>query len=95
MTWNKWHFQRSELYPLSEVVDACDDRIREAVSHNRVHLTRRKVALKDDFLSGDSLVTSAVAIANRICDPLQPAILQVTTRRHDNQTGLRPTQGNV
>ena len=54
-----------------------------------------KVALKDDFLSGDSLITSAVAIANRICDPLQPAILQVTTRRHDNQTGLRPTQGNV
>jgi hypothetical protein len=29
VTWNKWHFQRSELYPLSEVVDACDDRIRE------------------------------------------------------------------
>jgi len=29
ITWNKWHFQRSELYPLSEVVDACDDRIRE------------------------------------------------------------------
>ena len=29
MRWNKWHFQRSELYPLSEVVDACDDRIRE------------------------------------------------------------------
>ena len=58
-------------------------------------LDRRKVALKDDFLSGDSLVTSTVAIGNRICDPLQPAILQVTTRRHDNQTGLRLTQGNV
>ena len=29
MTWKKWHFQSGERYALSEVIDACDVRIRE------------------------------------------------------------------
>jgi hypothetical protein len=29
MKWKKWYFQSGEQYPLSEVIDACDVRIRE------------------------------------------------------------------
>jgi hypothetical protein len=29
MKWEKWHFQRGGHYPLSEVINECDRRIRE------------------------------------------------------------------
>ena|ERR1035438_9927506 len=31
MKWEKWYFQKGEQYPLSEVINECDRRIREGL----------------------------------------------------------------